>query len=208
MSINPSQAQRLRLVKQHQAAVQAQAQAQAQADRREAAQRAPVNGQYGAYGFRTLPQPSAAQAKPTRLPLRTSTEAPEFRLPERDTAEDLAGLMELLLAQRHDDGTVDPDGERRGGHGDSHGSDRGTSHDERREPDSRGHGDDTPGDESGRERGGQSSGDSHAGAGGTGSGDTGAGGGGGGGVAVAVVAAVPGEAVAAAATKFLRFISS
>jgi hypothetical protein len=173
MSINPSQAQRLRLVRQHQAAVQAQAQAQAQADRREAAQRAPVNGQYGAYGFRTLPQPSAAQAKPARLPLRTSTEAPEFRLPERDTAEDLAGLMELLLAQRHDDGTVDADGERRGGHG----GDRGASHDERREPDSRGHGDDTPGDERGRER--QPSGDSHAGAGGTGSGDTGAGGGGG-----------------------------
>lgn len=183
MSINPAQAQRLRLVKQHQAAVQAQAQAQAQADRREAAQRAPVNGQYGAYGFRTLPQPSAAQAKPARLPLRSSTEAPEFRLPERDTAEGLAGLLELLMARPQDDGTVDPDGERRGGHGgnhgDGHGSDRGTPHDGGRERDSRGHGDDTPGDEPGRERGGQSSGDSHAGAGGSGSGDTGAGGGGG-----------------------------
>ena len=178
MSVNASQqTQRLRLQKQHQAAVQAQA----QADRREAAQRAPVNGQYGAYGFRTLPQPTAAQARPTRLPLRTPTANPEFRVPDRDTGEDLAGLMELLSGPR-DDGTVDADGESRGGRHDGREGERAAQPDGRVDADGQGQGQgqgqggDTPGDE----RGGHRSGDSGTGAGTGGNGGSGSGGSGGG----------------------------
>ncbi|HEX2010489.1 MAG TPA: hypothetical protein VJN44_06075, partial [Roseateles sp.] len=109
-----AQVQHLRLVKLHQVAVQAQA--QAQADRREAAQRAPVTGQFGAYGFRTLPQPMATQARPARLPLRSNLAAPQFRVPDKDLGEGVAGLM-ALLAQLEDDARVDPDGQSSRGRG-------------------------------------------------------------------------------------------
>jgi hypothetical protein len=178
---NQAQVQHLRL---HQAAVQAQA--HAQAERREAAQRAPVNGQFGAYGFRTLPQPTATQAKPTRLPLRPNFAAPNFRVPDKDVGEGLAGLM-ALLAELEDDGRVDADGQSSGGRGrggaDSgaggggagDGASQGGGHD----ADAQGQGD-SPGDEPGRDTGGGQSGSGHGdrGRGDTGRGDGGRGDGG------------------------------
>lgn len=176
-----AQVQHLRRQRLHHAAVQAQA--QAQADRREAAQRAPVNGQFGAYGFRTLPQPTATQAKPTRLPLREDPGPATCRVPDKETAESLEGLMSLL-AQLGDDGRVDPDGESRGGHG-GHGGDSGggsgsgggASQEGGHDAEGQRQGDQSPtGDQPGRDAGGSGGGQSGSGQGGTGQGSTGQGG--------------------------------
>jgi hypothetical protein len=177
MSVNQArqqaQVQHLRQFKLHQATVQAQVQAQAQAERREAAQRAPVNGQFGAYGFRTLPQPTATQARPTRLPLRANVAVPSFRVPDKDMSEGLAGLM-ALLAELEDDARVDADGQSPGGRGGAGsggdsgagggagggGAGGGASQEGAKDADAQGQGD-SPGDEPGRDAGGGQSGSGH-----------------------------------------------
>ena len=187
MSVNQArqqaQVQHLRQVKLR----QVQAQAQAQADRREAAQRAPAHGQFGAYGFRTLPQPAAAQARPARLPLRPSLAAPEFRVPDKESGEGLAGLAELL-AHIEDGSAVDADGHSSGGRGgggsqeggrDESGQGQGHSQDQRQgqgqEP-GQGQGEGSPGGHTGGHTGGDPGGDSGGGQSGNGRGDGGRGG--------------------------------